>query len=57
VSKVGADAVSPLLECIRTTDDADKLRAAVRVIERVGGRGKLDRNLVAARLTQLTHRR
>ena len=57
VSKIGADAVEPMLECIHSTDDAEHLRSAVRVIERVGGRSRLDRGFIAQRLGELSKHR
>jgi serine/threonine-protein kinase len=53
VTKVGADAVEPMTECIRTADDPDRVRAAARTIERVAGRSRVDRALVANRLSEL----
>jgi hypothetical protein len=53
ISKIGADSLAPLTECIRTTDDPDRVRAAAHVIERTAGRGKLDRTLVEKRLGEL----
>jgi hypothetical protein len=57
VNKIRVDAVEPMNECIRAADDLDRVRAAVRVIERVAGRSKVDRALVAARYKELGSRR
>jgi eukaryotic-like serine/threonine-protein kinase len=57
VVRVGRDALDAMQECIRVTDDADRLRAAARVLERVGLRGKIDRALVNERLESLLHPR
>src|SRR5262249_1674197 len=57
VSHLGADAAQAMLECIRSADDAERLRAAVRVLERTGQRSRIDRALVSARLGQLTRLR
>jgi serine/threonine-protein kinase len=54
VVRVGKDALEPMQECIRDTDDPERLRAAARVVERVGLRGKLDRAFVNERLDALT---
>jgi hypothetical protein len=54
VTRVGRDALYPMLECIQESDDADRVRAAVRVLERIGLRGKIDRALVAERLRTLS---
>jgi serine/threonine-protein kinase len=54
VVRVGKDALEPMQECIRDTDDPERLRAAARVVERVGLRGKLDRAFVNQRLDALT---
>jgi serine/threonine-protein kinase len=54
---LGADAVAPLTACIRDATDLGRLQAAARLIERVGGPGKLDRELVAARTAELSRRR
>jgi serine/threonine-protein kinase len=57
VRHVGADAVAPLTACIRGATDLGRLQTAARLIERVAGRGKLDRDLVAARTAELSRRR
>jgi serine/threonine protein kinase len=54
VVRVGKDALEPMQECIRDTDDPERLRAAARVLERVGLRGKIDRAFVNQRLEALT---
>jgi serine/threonine-protein kinase len=53
---VGADAIAPLTECLRHADSLERLQAAARLIARVG-RGKLDRELVAARTAELKGKR
>jgi serine/threonine protein kinase len=53
ISKIGSDSVAPLTECIRTTDDPERVRTAAHVIERAAGRSKLDRALVEKRLAEL----
>lgn len=55
VRRLGADAVAPLTACIRTTSDLGRLRAAARLVERVGG--KVDRALVSARSAALSRHR
>jgi serine/threonine-protein kinase len=56
VRHVGSDAVAPLTECVRHAESLERLQAAVRMIERVG-RGRIDRQLVAARTAELTRKR
>jgi serine/threonine-protein kinase len=53
---LGNDAVPPLTECVRHADALERLQAAVRLLERLG-RGKVDRELVAARTAELTRKR
>jgi hypothetical protein len=52
----GKNAVPAMQACIKNSDDLDKLRAAVRVLERVGPKGSIDRGLVAARTSELTRK-
>jgi eukaryotic-like serine/threonine-protein kinase len=54
VRHLGAAAIAPLTECIRTTEDLGRVQTAARLIERVGGRDKLDRSLVTQRTAELT---
>jgi serine/threonine-protein kinase len=57
VGRLGRSSVETMLECIRTSDDAGRLRAAVRVLEHTGQRSRIDRALVARRLEELTRPR
>jgi hypothetical protein len=54
---LGAQAVAPLTACIREANDLGRLQTAARLIERVAGPGKVDRNLVATRTAELSGRR
>jgi serine/threonine-protein kinase len=54
VTRIGRACGDAMLECIRTTDDPVRLRGAVRVLERTGQRGRIDRALVSDRLEELT---
>jgi hypothetical protein len=56
VSSVGKFAADAMVECIQSTDDPDRLRAAVRALERIGQRGRIDRNLVETRLNLIGRR-
>ena len=57
VVHLGKDVLESMQECIRDSDDPERVRAAARVLERVGLRGKIDRALVNQRLGLLVHPR